>query len=169
VVFLTGMMGSGKSTVGRLLARRLGWDFADTDAMVVRRSRRSVARIFESKGEGEFRRLESLALRSLGGDVVVATGGGTVTRASNRAWMSRKGRVVYLKVPLKVLARRVAAQGGLRPLAKDLPGLYKKRLPLYRLAHCSVDANQAPAKVVAAILLKIRTKVPQVLHDKTAR
>jgi shikimate kinase len=169
LIFLTGMMGSGKTTVGKALARRLGRPFADTDAMVVRKAGKSVAEIFETGGEAAFRRLEGSALRSLKGAAVVATGGGMVVKAANRAWMRSHGLVVHLKAPLALLARRVGRQAGARPLAQSLAQLKRRREPWYRQAHFQVDASKPVAQVVAMILRHMDENAPQVLHDKTAR
>jgi shikimate kinase len=172
VIFLTGLMGSGKTTVGRLLARRLGWRFMDTDALVERRAKKSVAAIFAGRGEAHFRRLESEALESLAGKkrLVVATGGGLVLKASNRAWMRAHGLVLHLAVPVSVLAKRLdAAQSATRPLLQKnrLAELAKKRARFYGMAPITVKAGGSPRQVCAGILLQIRKKAPGLLADKT--
>jgi shikimate kinase len=168
------MMGSGKTTVGKLLAKRLGWRFADTDSIVERREGMSVSRLFESKGEPAFRRLESQALRSIKGrHWVVATGGGLVLKKSNRLWMRQHGVVVYLRAPLSLSLRRLAGQEGSRPLLaqgkKALAAMARQRRPLYQEASVQLSADAAPSKLAAAIWVKISQKASQVLYDKTAR
>lgn len=113
-VLLVGMMGAGKSTVGRLLAERLGWAYSDSDEEVERRSGHSVRALFEAGGEAAFRPLEREALAAaLRGDapVVVAVAGGAVLDPENRALLRRSGTVVWLRAAPATLARRVACVG----------------------------------------------------------
>lgn len=99
-VLLIGFMGSGKSTVGRLIADDLGAPFVDLDESVVEDAGMSIPEIFEAGGEARFRELEASALKSLSSapDSIVACGGGVVVRDQNRALLSTLGRVVYLRV-----------------------------------------------------------------------
>src|SRR5262245_57732530 len=106
-IILTGFMGSGKSTVGRRLAARLGWRFADLDRLVERRAGLPVAEIFRRRGERAFRRLEHRVIRSLRrkrGWVVAAGGGAPVYRPS-RAALRAAGLRVWMRAPVGVLAR----------------------------------------------------------------
>ena len=98
-IFLVGMMGSGKTTVGRALAQRLHLPFIDTDKILVERTGVPVTTIFEIEGEAGFRRRESAVIAELAHapDQVVATGGGAVLSADNRALMRSAGRVIYLE------------------------------------------------------------------------
>ena len=121
-VVLTGFMGSGKTTTGRLLAERLGWAFRDLDAEVERREGRTVPQIFAESGEATFRRLESAALASLLGQrrVVIALGGGAPEELGNQLLLEQtpKTAVVYLKAPLATLLERCGKDEGTeRPLA----------------------------------------------------
>ena len=174
MIFLTGLMGSGKTTVGKLLARRLGWGFADTDVLVERLAKKKVPAIFAEDGEAHFRRLESRALAGLAGKrkMVVATGGGIVAKASNRAWLKRHGLVVHLAVAQRSLLKRLDARDRSRPLLaggakKALANLARKRAPFYAQAGIRVKASGSPKQVCAGILLQIRKKAPTVLADKT--
>ena len=120
-VVIVGMMGVGKSTVGALLAERLGRPFVDLDAAVEAGEGMDVAEIFEARGEAAFRRLESDALGTALGSTepsIVATGGGVLLDPSNRTLVAGH-RVVWLRAAPEVLAERVAAAGG-RPLLEDL-------------------------------------------------
>src|SRR5262245_55604193 len=104
-IFLVGMMGAGKTTVGKVLAQRLRMEFVDTDKVLVERTGVPVATIFEIEGEEGFRRRESavLAEAARGIDCVIATGGGAVLAPENRAVMRAAGTVVYLRARLENL------------------------------------------------------------------
>ena len=131
-LLLIGMPGCGKSTVGRELARRLGRELADTDALVEEMAGRSIPELFAREGEETFRRLEHQALCRVGKEsgLVIAAGGGIVTRPENRDPMRQNSVVIFLRRPLDLLP----TEG--RPLsqANDLARLYEQRLPLYREA-----------------------------------
>lgn len=138
-IFLVGMPGAGKTTVGRHLARRLGRTFVDSDQEIEQRTGVSIPTIFEIEGEAGFRRRESAVLRDIVAqtDLVVATGGGIVLDPENRANLSSGGYVVYLAVPPEILHMRTAndrcrplLQGG--DLAARIAALFDQRDPLYR-------------------------------------
>ncbi len=115
-VWLIGMMGSGKSTVGEELARRLGVPFYDTDTEIVSRLGCSIGELWGLQGEGAFRDLEESQVGRLAGrEAVVATGGGVVLRPSNVTAMRRSGPVVWLRAAVEELAARVGTGTG-RPL-----------------------------------------------------
>jgi len=155
-LYLVGFMGAGKTTVGRALSRRIGWQFVDVDERIETRTRRSIASIFAQQGEPYFRQLE----RAILGDllplrqVVVATGGGTFAEADNRALMLADGGVAWLDVPLITVLERVPADGR-RPLAADRAAmelLYARRRLAYAEAHVRVDASLPPAESVERLL-----------------
>ncbi|MES2201589.1 MAG: shikimate kinase [candidate division FCPU426 bacterium] len=167
LLFLTGMLGSGKTRVGKLLARQLGWKFYDTDHEVEAAAGMTIAALFEKSGEARFRRLESDALRSLKGKgpAVVATGGGLPLRSANRSFMKAVGINVHLSVPTAVLARRLkAASIKKRPLLKNglsaLKTLARARAKIYAEADLVVLASESPAKVAAELKTALRTMVP---------
>jgi len=144
-VFLVGFMGSGKSSVGPHLARELGFRFVDLDAEIERKRGLTVAEIFEQDGEPEFRRLEALALREIGEmrDVVVATGGGTLTRWESRDFIQRSGTMVWLDAPLDVMLGR-CRDGARRPLISTrerMEELLADRAAVYRAADLRVDTS----------------------------
>ena len=152
-VFLIGFMGAGKTTVGRLLARLLGWDFVDLDEQIVANERRSIPQIFARDGEAYFRRLETEILASLRGRarLVVACGGGTYAHEDSRRLIDRMGCAVWIQVPIALAWRRCAGAAG-RPLLKgevQAEALYRKRLPSYRAAAIHVDAEGLTAEEVA--------------------
>ena len=164
-VFLVGMMGAGKTTLGKALAKRLGRDFVDTDKLLVDRTGVPVATIFEIEGEEGFRRREAAVLAEAAASdtpCVIATGGGAVLLAANRALMREAGTVVYLRARLENLWERTR-HDTTRPLlaAPDpharLSELLAAREPLYNeVAHVTVDtgsqsASALVARVVAAL------------------
>lgn len=134
-------MASGKSSIGRILAKKLRRRFADTDRLVVGREGRAIAEIFRTDGEEYFREVETETLRSLAGseDLVVATGGGIVTQPANLELLRKLGFVVWLRADEAVILERVLRNRN-RPLVQTAdPGatvreLYAKRLPLYEAA-----------------------------------
>ncbi|MFL5737521.1 MAG: shikimate kinase [Actinomycetota bacterium] len=157
-VYLVGMPGSGKSSVGRSLAPLLNVPFVDLDDEVEQQSGRTVAEIFEGGGEGAFRLAESRALAAVaaGAGAVVACGGGIVVDPSNRAVLASSGVVVYLEAPLETLRARVG-DGGARPLLKgdpevELERLLRDREELYgSVAEHIVDAESDAETVAKAV------------------
>jgi shikimate kinase len=156
IVYLVGMPGSGKSTVGPELAARLGVPFVELDAEIQRAAGRTVVEIFREDGEARFRELEAAALSEAAtrDPSVVSCGGGVVLEPANRVTLRATGEVVFLSVPVEVLASRVrpAAERPLIRAAGDLERLFAEREPLYRefAAHV-VDASGPPVEVAEAI------------------
>lgn len=158
LIFLVGMMGSGKTTVGKALARRLGRPFFDTDQEIVARSGVSIPTIFDIEGEAGFRRRESAVLAELARcrEAVIATGGGAVLEADNRRLMRDSGTVVYLSVSVDHLHQRTARDASRPLLARStdrratLEALLASRDPLYReVADCVVEGGAASATSLA--------------------
>lgn len=167
---LIGMMGAGKTSVGRRVALRLGRPFVDTDRLVEERAGRTVGEIFEADGEPAFRALEAKAVRdALDSDTwaVVALGGGAVLDPASRELAREAGLVVWLQAPARELARRVEAstrRGTVRPLLTPGPpaetvlgGLARDREQAYRAAaHLTVEtAGRSPGQVATAVLRAI--------------
>lgn len=158
------MMGSGKTTVGRLVAKKLGWPHVDSDEQVCARTGRTVRDIFETDGETAFRKEESAALEEAAtqtpaGPAVVSVAGGAVLDAANRQLLNDTGHVVWLHAPPHVLATRVHAGADHRPLLGDDPAAALERLedqrrPLYEeLADLTVDAEtHNPSQIADAIV-----------------
>lgn len=166
-IFLTGFMGAGKSTVGRLVAERLRRPFIDLDAFIEEREGAAVAELFRRRGEDGFRLAEHDALASLGAhpDSVIATGGGVVLRADNRVVLSQLGTVIYLAVtPEEVMARLGDAVD--RPLlaGEGLPAarsILDARLSLYTsTADHVVDTVGRSAETVAADVVALASGAP---------
>lgn len=165
-VFLTGFMGAGKTTVGRLLAERLGLPFADLDSEIERRSGLTIRELFERHGEPTFRTVEAESLRALcaGPESVVATGGGTPTFDDSLRLLKAAGITVFLNPPFATIVERVGVQGKAdRPLFRDetqLWELYRHRLPVYRTADLSVDvtAAEGAAEVAARVALLLKDR-----------
>jgi shikimate kinase len=162
-VILVGFMGAGKSSCGRLLARRLNRCFVETDDMIVSHDGRSIPEIFQAEGEARFRALEADALEALrlkSGDVI-ATGGGFACREGRMEVLRELGTVVWLAGDLGQLYER-ARRLGQRPMLDGRPyeaieALYREREPYYRKADLMVDTvAQTPDQVVARILSSLR-------------
>jgi shikimate kinase len=157
-IFLVGFMGAGKSTVGRALAARLGWDFEDTDALVERAQGCSVEEIFRTVGEGRFREAEWAALCSLKGRkrLVVATGGGLFLGVAQRAFVRAHGVSCWLDAPLELVAGRVG-NGSERPLwptddALSRRAFFERRRAAYALADLRIDASRGGGEELASAI-----------------
>ena len=163
-LYLVGFMASGKSTVGRHLAHRMGWSFFDLDSEIEAAEHTAIAEIFAARGEAEFRRIESDMLRKHvrwiehGRPAVVALGGGAFTVQGNRDLLASHGVTVWLDCPFEVVRRRVAEQhqAPVRPLAQDpqkFAALYDARRGVYQLADARVEiTSDDPEMTVSAIL-----------------
>ena len=166
-IVIVGFMGTGKSTVGRLLAERLGLSFVDLDDRVVARAGTSIAEVFRQGGESAFRALELEALdEALGvGKTVIATGGGAACRQPNLDHMLARGRVVALFADVEEILRRTGRDSG-RPLldgaadpATAARALLAERQPYYARAHVKVDTDgKNPEDVVSELVLALAPK-----------
>jgi shikimate kinase len=154
-IVLVGMMGAGKSSIGRRLAARLGIPFADADAAIEEAAGMSVQDIFEVHGEPSFRSGEARVITRLleNGPQVLATGGGAFINPQTRARIHERGISVWLKADMEVLARRLRRRND-RPLLKTddpaatLTGLLAAREPIYSEAHLVVVSREVPHEVI---------------------
>jgi shikimate kinase len=159
VIFLVGFMGSGKSSVGRALARRMGYEFLDLDQLIESRAGKTIREIFSESGQDHFRKLEAEAIRSLHGlkRTVVATGGGAYVDQANRDLMRQMGRAIWLACPFEICFARIAGDHS-RPLASSrnyLETLFNQRLPSYRQADLIVQTGDSTAEEIAELITKL--------------
>ena len=160
-IALVGFMGSGKSTVGRLLGAALGYEFVDVDDLIVARARIAIAEIFRRDGEESFRQLESRLLLGLSGRrrVVIATGGGAPTRAANRTFLRTRCRTFHLEVSAEEVVRRIGGSG-VRPLlagnAEGVAELLAARRRWYAAVGITVATEgRTPRQVAAEICAQL--------------
>jgi shikimate kinase len=164
LVFLVGPRGSGKSTVGRLLADRLGWGFADADVLLEERAGRSIREIFATEGESGFRDRESATLHELAErrDHVIATGGGVVLREQNRARMTSRGAIVYLTACVDVLWQRMQQDVTTAERRPALAGGGREEVALV------VAAREATYRSCAHLVVSTEGKAPGQIAEEIA-
>ncbi|UZQ54841.1 shikimate kinase [Trichothermofontia sichuanensis B231] len=172
-LYLIGMMGAGKSTVGHLLAQRLQYRFFDTDILIERVKQQPITEIFQQEGEASFRALETQVLAELSVYTrsVIATGGGIVLARHNWSYL-QQGVVIWLDVPVSELAQRLQADttrpllaNGTDPIAR-LRTLLEQRSHLYAQADLRVAV--APAATPDAIVAQLLADIPRVLKPASA-
>jgi shikimate kinase len=170
-LYLVGMMGAGKSAVGRPLAEALGYRFVDADSVIAQTAGRSIPEIFASDGETGFRDLETAVLDSIAHwhSLVVATGGGVVTRPRNWGHL-QQGVVIWLDAPQELLLARLIADSTPRPLlaqadpAERLGALLAERRPLYGQADLSVEQLEEDSP--SQIARKVLEALPAILRER---
>ena len=172
-VFLIGMMGAGKTTVGRLVADKLGYRFVDTDDLIERVAGKTINEIFAEDGEDAFRELEAQVLSEISAytKLTIATGGGIILRQLNWSYLHH-GLIIWLDAPVNVLVERLQ-NDNTRPLLQEtdpeqaLQKLLDQRRKLYAEAdlHISIKGNETSEQLVSQIL----TEIPQVLKPTTSR
>jgi shikimate kinase len=160
-LILTGFMGAGKSTVGAILARDLGWRFIDLDDIIEAASQRTIAEIFRQFGEANFREQERQAVQQVSTEekIVLALGGGTVEDESIRSLLlhSPGNCLVFLEADLPELLSRCTVEGRVRPLlaaSESLEARHNRRLPHYRTAHVTVKTTGLAPRGVADCVLE---------------
>ncbi len=186
VIFLVGMRGSGKTTLGRALAARLGWLFADTDEMLCARCGKSISEIVQQEGWAGFRKRETALLHDVSRPyTVVATGGGMILKEENRRFMKETGFCCYLEAPADLLARRlrddpkdaqrpplktgIETLVGGDPLRVELLALLRERDGLYKkAAHRRINVNQPLERTIEALENAVQDFVQQ-YHQKDSQ
>lgn len=166
-LYLVGFMGSGKTTVGKILARALGRGFYDSDRWVESAAGLKIREIFAVSGEAAFRKLETTAVRALSNKTaaVIALGGGSLIRSENRRITRKTGLRIYLQAKPETICDRVRKQATTRPLlagqsaadlAKNVRRLLKQRTEFYRIAEITVRVDgKKPREVARSILRKL--------------
>ena len=165
LIILVGFMGAGKSVCGRLLARRLGRCFVETDNMIVAGEGCAIPEIFRRYGEARFRSLEAEAVDALAlkTDDVIATGGGLPCREGMMDTLRALGLVVWLRGDVAELLTRARRQGA-RPMLdgrsdEDILALYRSREPYYRQAHLTIDTSgRTVDQVVSELIAAVRAE-----------
>jgi 3-dehydroquinate synthase len=162
-IVLTGFMGTGKTSVGRELSGKLGYEFIDTDVLIEEREDMPISMIFKNKGEDYFRRMEQETVAEISQkmNVVIATGGGVIKNKQNVKALADKGIIVWLKADPEIILKRVMAEGGKRPLLEveeplaEINKLLSERLELYRQADTSVDTNYITPEETAGEIIEM--------------
>jgi len=172
-LILTGFMATGKSSVGPIVAKRLGWEFIDSDVMIVARAKKPVAQIFADDGEVQFRKFEREAIAHLAGDLrrcpqchgpfpsVISTGGGALVDESNCEALKRAGVIICLTARPEVLAARIDRSKTRRPKLTEsgkptldrVKELMTERADAYARADAQVDTSDLTSDQVAALVL----------------
>ncbi|MGG1573661.1 shikimate kinase [Fictibacillus sp. NRS-1165] len=160
-IYLTGFMGSGKTTIGSLLGKRLNLPVVDTDHYIEEKYSRKVAEIFSLLGEEVFRSYEASILSELPQqDAVITTGGGMAVSEPNRKYMLENGFVIFLSCPLDTIFERLKEDES-RPLfdhekKREMEKLYDSRLPFYRECHWVLETSgEDPANIVEKIAARL--------------
>ncbi|WP_272669885.1 shikimate kinase AroL [Providencia sp. PROV060] len=159
--YIIGPRGSGKTTIGKKFAESKGYQFVDTDKLILEKAGKSIAEIVEQHGWDYFRQLETDVLKSITqSDMIVSTGGGLVLAEENQQIMRNNGTVIYLNTRPEVLAKRLAAepQADQRPsltgksLVEEIEEVMQQREPIYRAtAHHIIDAAQPVDDIIAQL------------------
>lgn len=173
-IYLTGFMTSGKSTLGRILANVLGWNFYDLDKEIETDEAMQVTEIFELKGEKYFREIESKKLKilSIGKNVVISLGGGTIVNDDNVNFITKNGKLIYLKVEPEIIYTRIKKKTD-RPLFKEfvlaertkedfitkISSMISEREKYYSKADLVFDVDNSPIGVTVDKLAKIVNRI----------
>ena len=165
-IVVIGLMGAGKSTIGKRLAQMLGLSFIDADAEIETVSRMTIPELFEAYGEPEFRDLERRVIKRIlrNGPQVLATGGGAFMNEATRRAIAKAGISVWLRAELDVLMERVSRKGN-RPLLKTsdpratMQNLMNARYPVYAMADVTIQSRDEKKEVMAAEVIEALAKM----------
>lgn len=177
-IFLVGLMGSGKTTIGRALAKRLGLRFVDADHEIEARTGATIPLIFEIEGEASFRQREADVIRDLSAQqgIVLATGGGAILNEQSRRFLRERGTVIYLRASVASLVQRTSHDRN-RPLLQTgdpkakFETLARERGPLYeQVAHIIIETGRPNVQaIVQAILSQLELLAPAApMHPESA-
>ncbi|WP_096153436.1 shikimate kinase [Bacillus sp. FJAT-45066] len=160
-IYLTGFMGAGKTTIGKLLSKKLQLNVIDSDQHIEEQCGKKISQIFNEHGESFFRELEANVLKTLPTEnIIVTTGGGIVTNNTNVEWMKATGTVIYLHTEFSELMKRLRGDST-RPLLQqksheELKNLFAERLPKYNKADIIIHtSNKTVSEIVEEVLFKI--------------
>jgi shikimate kinase len=161
-IYLTGFMGSGKTTIGRALSEKLGIPVIDTDEMIEKKAGKTIPAIFADEGEERFRKYEQEILKQLPtNDVIITTGGGMVISKENLSWMKKHGNVIFLSCSLDIIFQRLQSDTN-RPLfsqnKEKMKELYEKRLPYYLEAAFTIDTSQKSVEEIVEDIVRMIKK-----------
>ena len=166
-IFLVGFMACGKTTVGAALAARLNRQFVDLDPLIAAKAGCSIAELIARDGEQRFRQMETETLREAAqnAQLVIAPGGGAITRSENRAVMEAAGLTIWLDALFELCWRRIQQDAVVRPLAPTEAAArerYERRLPLYAQSTIRIPIHEAqmPEDTAARIAAAIRAQFP---------
>jgi shikimate kinase len=163
-IFLVGLMGSGKSYWGNLLAEQMGNTFIDLDELIVQQENKTIVELFEQNGETWFRQKETATLKTIAEkkDIIIACGGGTPCFNNNMQWMNERGTTVYLAAAPTDIVKRISTEQEKRPLIKNLTAQelsifvekqLKEREPFYTMAKITLQVNEITPATIKEILL----------------
>ncbi len=170
-IVIIGFMATGKTIVGRKLAKKINMEFIDTDKLIEQKEKMSINKIFSEKGEDCFRELEKNLIKKISrkNNVVISTGGGVVLFSENMTRLRRNGIVICLKTRPEIILRRVEFQKGIRPLLnksnplKEIRDILKKREVYYKQADIFIDTTDFNVnKIVKKILKEISALTPAI-------
>lgn len=178
LIYLTGFMTCGKSTLGPILANTLGWNFVDLDELIKENEKMDISEIFAQRGEDYFRKVETEILKSVSdkNDYVIALGGGTIVKEENLEIMKKTGKVIYLRASAEVIYKRIKTKLN-RPIFKDLvlagspkkdfidriETLLNERKKYYEQADLIVETSNEP---LGFIVDKLSKKIARMINEK---
>ncbi len=159
--YITGFMGSGKTTVGQALAKKNGFRVIDVDQWIEEKEQQVIKDIFAEKGESYFRQLETSALEVIDGDkLIITTGGGIIMKQQNRKIMKKNGVVIYLQCELDEVLRRLEgddSRPNLRGDRKQIEQLFETRKPYYEEADISIDTTgKSVEQIVEELMILLK-------------
>lgn len=167
-IVLTGFMGTGKTVIGKSLARNLGWPYVDTDELIEKKAGLKINEVFAKHGEGYFRELEGKAIKSVSdfNNYVIATGGGVVLREENMDNLEKNGFVVNLYASPDVIYNRIKTNDD-RPLLNkpnpknEIERLLEERKPYYKRCNMSINTDDSNIEKIVEKIIQEINKVPE--------